>query len=131
MKPQQQQLLDLYAGLDEQARATLLAFAEFLASQGDVAPVVAGKPPARQAAQVPTQVPEPEAIERPEGESVVAALKRLSKTYPMLDKSEMLGATSDMVATHIMQGTEPVLVIDQLEETFAEHYRQLQERAGG
>ena len=130
MKPEQQQLLDLYAGLDEQARASLLAFAEFLASRGDVPPVVAGKPPARQT-QVPAQVPAPEEIERPGGESVVAALKRLAKTYPMLDKSEMLGATSDMVATHIMQGTEPVLVIDQLEETFAEHYRQLQERAGG
>ena len=131
MKPEQQQLLDLYAGLDEQARASLLAFAEFLASRGAVPPVVASKPLPGPTQQAPAPVPAPEAIERPEGESVVAALKRLAKTYPMLDKSEMLGATSDMVATHIMQGTEPVQVIDQLEETFAEHYRQLQERAGG
>ena len=131
MKPEQQQLLDLYAGLDEQARASLLAFAEFLASRGAVPPLAAGNPSPGLVQQAPAPVPAPEAIERPAGESVVAALKRLAKTYPMLDKSEMLGATSDMVATHIMQGTEPVSVIDQLEETFAEHYRQLQERAGG
>lgn len=119
----EQKLLDLFAGLDEDARSSLLAFAEFLSTRRSAPPVAAARPP--------VAVPEPEKIERPADESIVAALKRLAKTYPMLDKSEMLGATSDMVATHIMQGTEPVLVIDQLEETFAGHYRQLQERAGG
>jgi hypothetical protein len=73
----------------------------------------------------PVTIPDPEAIERPPGESIVAGLKRLAKTYPMLDKSEMLSATSDIVATNIMQGADAAPVIDELEEIFASHYRQL------
>ena len=70
-------------------------------------------------------VPEPEPIERPPQESVVGSLKRLSKTYPMLDKSEMLSATSDLVASQIMQGGDPAGTIDRLEKIFLEHYEQL------
>ena len=123
MKTAQQQLVDLFAGLDEGSQASLLAFAEFLASRNSVPPSVPDRPSA--------SVPEPENIARPADESIVAALKRLAKTYPMLDKTEMLGATSDMVATHIMQGTDAALVIDQLEAVFADRYRQLQERSRG
>jgi hypothetical protein len=99
----------------------LLAFAEFLQQRGTTADQ-------RPVPAPPASIPEPEAIERPAEESVVAALKRLSKTYPMIDKSEMLSATSDLVATHIMQGTGASTVIDQLEDIFSEHYRQLRER---
>jgi len=123
MKTTQQQLADLFAGLDEGGQASLLAFAEFLASRNSAPPSVPDRPPA--------SVSEPENIARPADESIVAALKRLAKTYPMLDKTEMLGATSDMVATHIMQGTDAALVIDQLEAVFADRYRQLQERSRG
>ena len=56
---------------------------------------------------------------------MVAALKRLSKTYHMLDKTEMLGATSDLVATSIMQRTDAVIVVDELEEIFRSHYEKL------
>ncbi len=73
----------------------------------------------------PEVVPEPELIERPAEESVVGALKRLSKSYPMLNKAEMLSATSDLVATNIMQGSDPVGVIDELEEIFRRHYEQM------
>jgi len=55
----------------------------------------------------------------------VAALKRLSKTYPMLDKTKTLGATSDLVATNIMQGADTVEVIDQLEGIFRSLYEKL------
>ena len=123
MKTAQQQLADLFAGLDEGSQASLLAFAEFLASRNSV--------PSSAPDRSPTSVPEPENIARPADESVVAALRRLAKTYPMLDKTEMLGATSDMVATHVMQGTDAALVIDQLEAVFADRYRQLQERSRG
>jgi hypothetical protein len=111
-----EQLVAIWRQLGAGDRASLLAFAEFLQQRG----TTSNPPPAR--------VAEPEVIERPAEESVVAALKRLSKTYPMIDKSEMLSATSDLVATHIMQGTEASAVIDQLEEIFSEHYRQLRER---
>jgi hypothetical protein len=126
----QQQLLDLFAGLDEVDQSSLLAFAEFLSTRNSAPPAAATRPPVTEA-RPSVAVQKPENIKRPEGESIVAALKRLAKTYPMLDKSEMLGATSDMIATHVMQGSDPVQVIDKLEAIFAEHYRQLQGRSGG
>jgi hypothetical protein len=76
------------------------------------------------------EIPEPAPIVRPEQESVVAGLKRLSQTYPMLSKAEMLTATSELVARNIMLGTDPGHVIDQLEDIFREHYRKLREQAG-
>jgi len=75
-------------------------------------------------------VPDPEPIERPATESIVGGLKRLARTYPMLDKSEMLSATSDIVASHIMRGTDTTQVIDELEDIFAQHYRQLKSGPG-
>jgi len=68
-------------------------------------------------------------MDRPERESVVAGLKRLSQTYPMLSKTEMLSATSDLVARNIMLGTDAAQVIDQLEDIFREHYRKLREQS--
>ncbi len=118
MASPEEQLLAVWQQLGAGDRATLLAFAEFLQQRGTASVQRPVAPPA-------VSIPEPEAIERPAEESVVAALKRLSKTYPMLDKSTMLSATSDLVATHIMQGTEASAAIDQLEEIFSEHYRQL------
>lgn len=117
-----EKLLAIWRQLGGADRATLLAFAEFLQQRG----ARQNERPVRTAS---ASIAEPVAIERPAGESVVAALKRLSKTYPMINKSEMLSATSDLVATHIMQGTEASKVIDQLEEIFSEHYRQLRERS--
>ncbi len=124
MASPEQQLSGLFAQLGTEDRATLLAFAEFLASRRAVRATTPAIPdaPVRQA---PESIPEPELIERPAEESVVGALKRLSKTYPMLDKKVMLNATSDLVATAIMQGSNPAGVIDQLEEIFSTHYEQL------
>jgi hypothetical protein len=113
----QQQLTELFQQLGASDQATLLAFAAFLAS----------RTPAHSATVKvePEVVPEPELIERPAQESVVGALKRLSKSYPMLNKAEMLSATSDLVATNIMQGSDPVGVIDELQEIFRRHYEQM------
>jgi hypothetical protein len=118
----EQRLLGLLRQLGTSEQASLLAFAEFLCSRQPAS--VADKPAAPQA------IPEPEPVGRPPVESVVAGLKRLSRTYPMLDKSEMLSATSDIVATHIMKGTEPAAVIDQLEGIFREHYERLRSATG-
>lgn len=118
----QQHLLELFGRLAAGDQASLLAFAEFLAAR------TPGRVPA---APVPRAVPDPEPIERPPAESIVAGLKRLARTYPMLDKSEMLSATSDIVATHIMRGTDAAVVIDELEAIFADHYRQLKAGGGG
>jgi len=118
----EQQLIRYFRQLEAADRATLLAFGEFLAQRGGavVAPAAASA-----AAAPPGVIAKPESIQRPASETVVGALKRLSKTYPMLDKSLMLGATSDLVAKHILQGTGTAEAIDELEEIFREHYRQL------
>jgi hypothetical protein len=118
----EQKLMEICRQLGPGDREALLAFAEFL-GQRATGPV----PRTGGGETAPVAVPEPLGIERPAQESVVAGLKRLSKTYPMLDKSEMLSATSDIVATHIMQGTATGEVIDTLEEVFREHYRQLKQ----
>lgn len=120
MTSPEEQLLDIWARLAAGERATLLAFAAFLEQRST-------RPVERAPRAAPREIPVPVAIERPSQESVVAALKRLAKTYPMLDKSAMLGATSDLVARHIMQGTDTGAVIDELEAIFSEHYRQLRD----
>jgi hypothetical protein len=122
MTSSEQQLLELFRLLGNDERATLLAFAEFLRQRGINATVT----PRTETVEIPEPVP----IVRPEQESVVAGLKRLSQTYPMLSKTEMLNATSELVARNIMQGTDPAQVIDQLEDIFREHYRMLREQAG-
>ncbi|MEN8205780.1 MAG: Crp/Fnr family transcriptional regulator [Pseudomonadota bacterium] len=117
MASAEQQLTEYFQQLGAGDQATLLAFAAFLASRS-----TAGTAAVK---TEPVNIPEPEIIERPDEESVVGALKRLSKSYPMLDKTEMLSATSDLVATTIMQGSDPVGAIDELENIFRTHYAQL------
>jgi hypothetical protein len=119
MTASERRLLALYRMLSSHEQETLLAFGEFLQQRG-----AAGK----DAAPDPgVEVPEPAPIPRPAGESVVAGLKRLSQTYSMLSKTEMLNATSELVARHIMQGSDAAQVIDRLEDIFREHYRKLRE----
>lgn len=108
----QRQLLDLFNGLDEQNRESLLAFAQFLASRSE--------------GETTTQnhsVQEPKPIERPEQESVVKAIKRLSETYYMLEREQLLDQTSSLMMSHVMQGRDAESVIDELEIVFSEHYR--------
>ena len=119
MASAEQQLTEYFQQLAAGDQTTLLAFAAFLAGRSSPPRTVTVKPPE------PVAIPEPEIIERPAGESIVGALKRLSKSYSMLDKAEMLSATSDLVATNIMQGSDPVGVIDELEAIFRTHYAQL------
>ena len=121
MASAEQQLTAFFRQLTADDQLTLLRFAEFLAGCSSPGVVAVSREP--------VVVAEPEVIERPAGESVVAALKRLSKTYPMLDKTEMLSATSDLVAANIMQGTDAVEVVDQLEDIFRGLYEKL--KSGG
>jgi hypothetical protein len=115
----ERRLLELYRLMGGNEQETLLAFAEFLRQRGASATV-----PGPLGA---TEIPDPVPLPRPARESVVAGLKRLSQTYPMLSKTDMLNATSELVARHIMLGTEPAQVIDRLEDIFREHYRKLRE----
>ena len=117
MASAEQQLTEFFRQLSAADQLTMLAFAEFLAARNSAGNTVISREP--------LVIPEPEVIQRPAEESVVAALKRLSKSYPMLDKKEMLSATSDLVATNIMQRTDTAIVVDELEAIFRAHYEQL------
>ena len=121
MSSTERRLLDLYRMLGGNDQETLLALAEFLRQRGVSTPVSG---PADT-----IEIPDPVPIPRPAHESVVAGLKRLSKTYYMLDKKTMLGVTSDLVTQHILHGREAAEVIDELEALFENQYRQL--KAGG
>ncbi len=107
----QQRLSSLFLALPEQERHTLLRFAEFLYAgqqMQDTRPLV---PPA------------PQLHPRPAQESVVAAIKRLSASYPMLDKAKMLHETAGLMSQHLMHGREARDVIDELESIFIKHYQ--------
>ncbi|MGD2075023.1 MAG: hypothetical protein PVG38_08910 [Gammaproteobacteria bacterium] len=106
-------------------RAAVQSFAEFLLQRSGKE-VVEDEPQAVE----PAPVPEPRVIPRPDDEKVVAAVKRLSSAYYMLDKARMLGVTSELVTQHIVEGRDRVEVIDELERLFESHYRELKQSRG-
>ncbi|MEJ2643640.1 MAG: Crp/Fnr family transcriptional regulator [Gammaproteobacteria bacterium] len=119
----EERLLGLFRTLDAGDQATLLAFAEFLGGRSvGLAPAPTAKD---DAVATEPALPEPEPIPRPESESVVAAVKRLSRTYHMIEKRHMLNETSALVAQHVMQGRDAVEVIDELELVFQRRYEEL------
>ena len=111
LSAEQRQLLRWFGALGESGRASLLAFAQFLATREE--PDDSCKP-------VPA---EPKAIPRPEDESVVAAIKRLSSSYFMLDTQAMLNDTASLMSAHVLRGRRAEQVIDDLESLFLDHYR--------
>lgn len=114
MTDQEKRLLQLFARLAQAERETVLAFAEFLCARIEPDDV---------------SIPEPQRLPRPEQETVIGALKRLSASYPMLDKAKMLNETSGIVAQHVLQGRSAQDVIDNLEHVFQSQYERLQAEA--
>lgn len=108
MKSDEKQLLEVFGRLGEEQQDRLIAFAEFLA---------AGAAEAGDA-------PEPVAIPRPAGESVTLAIRRLVRTYPMLDRRRLMGEASRFMAQHAIEGRGAAEVIDDLELLFVRHYEQ-------
>lgn len=113
MKPIEKKLLKLFNSLGGPERDMLLGFAEYLAAR-------AGEP-----ASSPQTVPQPLDVPRPEKESVVAAIKRLSSTYHMLDDPRLLNEASVLMSQHVMQGREAEQVIDELQALFAKFYEDM------
>ena len=109
MDASEKKLLKWFSALDGEGRSQLLAFAEFLYER---------RPKEATAAVAPLEIP------RPTEESVVKAIRRLSDTYPMLDRAKVLHETSMLMSQHVMQGRHAVEVIDDLELLFRRHYDQ-------
>ncbi len=113
-------LIALLGALSEADRHALVRFAEFLASRPGAAE--AEEPAPKPAAPAPAKPEPPRQIPRPEGESVIQALRRLSETYPMLNRRELLGPTSELVTQHLMYGRDAAEVIEALEQLYRERY---------
>ena len=110
MVPTADKLAQIFNSLPEQERKTLLDFAEFLQSR---------------APQQPPVMSEPLDIPRPEDESVVAAIKRLNRSYPMVDRSSVFNETSELMMQHMLRGRSAEDIIDELEELFEKRFRAL------
>jgi hypothetical protein len=111
MPSSKQTLLRLYGRLGERERSSLIDFAQYLAQR-------AACEDAPRAAMAPNPAP------RPEGESLIAAIKRLRAGYPMLNAEALLNDVSALMAQHTMQGRPATEVIDDLEALFDSHYRE-------
>lgn len=107
-------LLAIFRALEADDRHALQAYAEFLAVRGgmratDAAVTVNAEP-------------------GPEGETVVMAIKRLTHTYPMIERRKLIGRTSELMAQHALQGRAAVEIIAELEVVFEEHFRKTVQR---
>jgi hypothetical protein len=108
-KKDEQKLLQLFHRLPGEQGKVLVEYAQFLDSKHGIEPEL----------QTPQDIP------RPEEEPVIAAIKRLRSTYPMLDPARMLTETSDLMSQHLTQGRDAVEVVDDLEKIFKSHYESL------
>lgn len=108
-KKDEQKLLKLFHRLPKEQARILLEYAQFLDSKHGIEPEL----------QTPQDIP------RPEEERVIAAIKRLRSTYPMLDPERLLTETSELMSQHLTQGRDAVEVIDDLEKAFQSHYESL------
>lgn len=108
MKNSKKKLIDTWCQLSDVDQLSVLSFAEFLLDKNGA---------------VENMVTEPLDIPRPEQESVIAAIKRLSKTYPMINKDKMLNETSALMSQHVIQGRNAIEVIDELEVIFQRYYQ--------
>jgi hypothetical protein len=109
LKKSEKQLLETWRKLSETDQQAVQNFSEFLLNKNGVV-------------EEDEVAVEPLEIERPAEESVMAAIKRLTNTYPMVNKDNMLNETSSLVAAHVIQGKDAVEVIDELEIVFRRHY---------
>jgi hypothetical protein len=98
---------DIAAQLPDEALLTLHEFAGFLANK---------YPPE---SLTPIEIIP---FERPEKEGVIPAIKRLSKTYPMLDKKVLFEQTSAAMSAHVLNEVSPEESIDRLEAVFRKEY---------
>ncbi len=116
----ERELLRLLRELNGQDRASVKAFVAFLHQREQ-----------EQLAGIEPDVAEPKSIPRPEDETVMGAIKRLSESFYMLDRSQMLHETSGLMSEHLLQGRDAMEVIDELEDMFQRHFSNYQDKDKG
>jgi hypothetical protein len=115
IKRGENQLLDVFELLAPEQQERLIAFAEFLA----------GNPPDAMVIER-----EPVAAPRPDNETVTMAIRRLVRTYPMLDRRRLMVEASRFLAQHALEDRAAAEVIDELERVFSRHYEQHKSEGG-
>ena len=112
---EERRLLKVFNTLDDANKESLQVFAEFLQTRsGQVSELVV--------TEVENVVLEPLDIPRPDKESVIAAIKRLTKNYPMVDKENILHPIADLMTSHMVQGRSAPDVINDFEALFKKEY---------
>lgn len=102
-------LAELFVKLPDADQQTLMDFADFLRQRNK---------------DKITEFPVPIFESRKEGESVIAAIKRLKKVYFMLNMDKLIDETSTYMTQYMVQGRDITEVIDDLEASFKKHYEQ-------
>ena len=105
-------LLAIIETLNDEKQASLIDYAEFLQSKGNL---------------VAKEIQTPASIDRPESETVVGAIKRLKITYPMIESMSVFSAASTLMTDHMISGRDVVEVVDEMEALFEEAYQALVE----
>jgi hypothetical protein len=109
MSVYEQVLLKKFRLLPEAQKQALTDYAEFLSQRY---------------AEEPEPVPQqPVDIPRPQQETLIKAIRRLSKTYPMLDSKELFEKTSTYMMRNLMHGEDNDALIDEMEGFFKERYQ--------
>ena len=109
-------LTDLIQKLDENSLRSLLDYAEFLLARQ---PETEEERDQLEAAAEPL---EPAHESPSENETVIGALKRLRRTYSMLDTDKLFNQASALMSSHMLEGKPAESVIAELESLFDEHY---------
>ncbi len=134
MSNREQRLREILASLPEAEAESLLDYAEFLLirapqkqllqtlSAAGASAASSSQPPGALAVIEPDIDIEPADIPRPETETIIGAVKRLSETYHMLSKDKMLHETADLVGQSMMGTRDTAEVIDDLEHVFRRYY---------
>ena len=110
MKVEEKTLLEIFERLAPAQQDMLISFAEFLTANADEP-----APRAGDAAAAPVE------------ETVRLAIRRLLRTYPMLDRRALMAEAAQLMARHALGGRGAREVIDGLERLFARHYRKIRE----
>ena len=103
-------LLNCLRQLPDEQKQVLVDYADFLSQ--------------RYAVEEQTAPLEPLELPRPQEESVVKAIRRLAKTYPMLDSKELFEKTSSYMMRNLMHGEDSYLLIDEMEVFFQQSYQE-------
>ncbi|MBF0182951.1 MAG: Crp/Fnr family transcriptional regulator [Magnetococcales bacterium] len=112
VEQERNRLLAAWEKLGREEQRNLRLFAEFLVQQSGGA---------GQSKEIPQ---EPLPIAKGENESAVAAMKRLKKSYPMIEADfSLLESASQLLLKRIM-GTPDAEVIGELETLFASRYQE-------